>query len=62
MLPHSTNNNMMLWVPFVLMLKLKFMMVIHGWHGLNQDLLKLRQEMLNFKTKDVGPMVSLLDH
>jgi hypothetical protein len=37
-------------------------MVIHGWHGLNQDLLKLRQEMLNFKTKDVGPMVSLLDH
>jgi len=52
----------MLWVPFVLMLKLKFMMVIHGWHGLNQDLLKLRQEMLNFKTKDVGPMVSLLDH
>jgi hypothetical protein len=52
---------MMHWVQSVLMLKLKFMMVIHGWPGLKEDLLKLRQEMLNFKIKDVGLMDSLLD-
>ena len=37
-------------------------MDIHGWHGLKQDLLKLKEEMLNFKTKDVGQMDSLSDH
>jgi len=50
---------MMHWVQSVLMLKLKFMMVINGWPGLKEDLLKLRQEMLNFKIKDVGLMDSL---
>jgi hypothetical protein len=37
-------------------------MDINGWLGLNPDLLKLRTEMLNFKIKDVGLMVSSSDH
>jgi len=53
---------MMPSVQFVLMLKPKSMMDINGWLGLNPDLLKLRTEMLNFKIKDVGLMVSSSDH
>jgi hypothetical protein len=45
-----------------MMLNHKSEMLIHGYHGLNQDLLKLKEEMLNFKIKDVGLMVFLLDH
>jgi hypothetical protein len=41
------------------MLKANSMMDINGWHGPNQDLLKLTIEMLNSKTKDAGPMDSL---
>jgi hypothetical protein len=52
----------MLWVPSEVMLKLKFMMDINGWHGLKPDLLKLTQETLNSKTKDVGLMDSLSNH
>ena len=37
-------------------------MDINGWHGLKQDLLKLKQEMLNSKTKDAGPMDFSSDH
>lgn len=37
-------------------------MDIHGYHGQNQDLQKLKEEMLYFKIKDVGQMAYLLNH
>lgn len=37
-------------------------MDMYGQIGLKRDLLKLKLEMLNFKTKDVGPMDCSSDH